>query len=539
MKPKAILNGSLQVPLSAFHDAAALAACKRATTVRPRGFQNEIPEPIEGFIEAEGVLHLPPAWGVLHATRGDYFSVSGVDHSQCTTGTFVGPSRHTRLPDPKHRLAPAGQAQFAAALAKKLPVSPILLVESYTGSGKTAVFLRQAALMGHRTLIIVPSERLADQWVSAIEKHLGVPREYIGRVQQGQCDYRKPQFVIGIIHSIAQRTYPPGFYQAFGIVCWDEVHTVAARMFSRTLGCFSAKYQVGLTATPKRKDGCAPLFLNYFGTPGVVNRAAALATDCRVVSYRSKKSYGRMPAARLLLALSRDEKRNAFLCGWIKWLYETGRTVLVVSHFVEHCELLMRMCSTYDIPPSVMGQFTGEITEGYRWEFPRPKRVQVGGQYLLYSPRTPLPSQQRVICVRYTPRDAFAVVQIVPKRLKGAKPEWREVPVEDLRELPVKVPSRRKMTLAEHDRVKKTATIIFATYGMFKMAQDVPRLDSGIDATPLGTATQVIGRIRRTGEGKLKPLWLTVNDPGVRICENLLKGRKADYQSSNVNLIYQ
>ena len=82
------------------------------------------------------------------------------------------------------------------------------------------------------------------------------------------------------------------------------------------------------------------------------------------------------------------------------------------------------------------------------------------------------------------------------------------------------------------ERIKRECQIIFATYGMMKEGQDVPRLDMGIDATPRSEGVQAIGRIRRECAGKRHPIWVTLFDPnGSSLLQGISGARIKDYKS--------
>jgi superfamily II DNA or RNA helicase len=105
------------------------------------------------------------------------------------------------------------------------------------------------------------------------------------------------------------------------------------------------------------------------------------------------------------------------------------------------------------------------------------------------------------------------------------------------------VAGKRKTTKSKQskdtlDFVKEKAQLIFATYGMMTEGIDIPRLDAGIDATPRSAATQLIGRIRRPMPGKRLPLWITVRDLRCSTSERYFKARCADYQTTNVEVVY-
>jgi len=56
---------------------------------------------------------------------------------------------------------------------------------------------------------------------------------------------------------------------AFGTVIVDECHHVPATVFKGIVDKFKARYKIGLTATPWRKDGRHVMLYDYFGGPGV------------------------------------------------------------------------------------------------------------------------------------------------------------------------------------------------------------------------------------------------------------------------------
>ena len=77
---------------------------------------------------------------------------------------------------------------------------------------------------------------------------------------------------------------------------------------------------------------------------------------------------------------------------------------------------------------------------------------------------------------------------------------------------------------------------IFATYGMFKYAIDIPRLDAGIDVTPQAEGVQMIGRIRRPLPGKKRPVWLTIHDVGNVTFSRYLACRLREFRANNVTV---
>jgi len=96
--------------------------------------------------------------------------------------------------------------------------------------------------------------------------------------------------------------------------------------------------------------------------------------------------------------------------------------------------------------------------------------------------------------------------------------------------------TRRKLSDDEIDFAKNHARIILATYGMAKEGLDIPRLDTGLDATPRADGTQAIGRIRRACEGKKRPVWFTIHDTNINIFSKYFHARMREYERAGATL---
>lgn len=123
----------------------------------------------------------------------------------------------------------------------------------------------------------------------------------------------------------------------------------------------------------------------------------------------------------------------------------------------------------------------------------------------------------------------------VPEESMGQFTGQQFVEVED--DSGKKILKKRKLPLKHLTFVKANAKLIFATYGMMTEGIDIPRLDTGIDTVPRGSATQLIGRIRRPLPGKKEPLWITILDEDTTMAKRLFKGRLKDYRNNNAEVI--
>lgn len=340
---RSYLSGWVSIPRKTIRDSE-LAKIERALTLQPVAFDNteEDPAPIKNYRKTRKYLHVPIAWGLRR------WPLSEIEDKSVRGKKWAVRKR----PDPNHPSAPAGQGDFLRKLFCSVKKNRTVLGVAATGNGKTVVALWLASMLGGnsrgvKTLIIVPSVNLAHNWRDEIKKHLGLRDDEIGWVQGAKCQFKNKKVVIGIVHSLGRRKYPKEFYKEFGFVVWDEVHTVAARTFSRTLGKFPARYLLGLTATPTRPDGCARLFLDYFCCDTVESHDHPMPCKALIYPFRLPRGV-RLPntnrgAAIALNILTKLRSRNELIVKIAMKAYKHKRTTLVLSDRIDQLEELRKM----------------------------------------------------------------------------------------------------------------------------------------------------------------------------------------------------
>lgn len=135
------------------------------------------------------------------------------------------------------------------------------------GFGKTVMAIYVACKLKQKTLVIVHQEHLLHQWCERIEQFTNASMDNgkIGFIRRDKVKVDDCDIVIGMLQSIAMRDYPMEIFQEFNTVIVDECHHVAAEVFSRALPKIVAPYTIGLSATPRRKDGLTKVFKWFLG----------------------------------------------------------------------------------------------------------------------------------------------------------------------------------------------------------------------------------------------------------------------------------
>lgn len=203
---------------------------------------------------------------VIHVPRGfDVRDVLGGDVDFHWTNGGVGIS----YPDFLFTLRPAQERAFEAYRQEQKNALPRVfyakgVVQLPTGMGKTVLALRIASYYKQRCIVLVHKNDLLEGWLKDIEKCFG------GKVKPGVMGGGKrtlgSQVTIATVQTFNRLSEEEkeSLYGAFGMVVLDECHHVGADIFN-IVGNFSARYRLGLSATPQRSDGMDYVFGLFFG----------------------------------------------------------------------------------------------------------------------------------------------------------------------------------------------------------------------------------------------------------------------------------
>ena len=101
------------------------------------------------------------------------------------------------------------------------------------------------------------------QWKDRILEFL--PNAKIGKIQQNTIDIEDKDIVLSMVQSLSMKEYPEDTFKSFGLAIFDECHHLGAEVFHKSMTKVASKYMLGLSATPKEKDGLSKVFEWYIG----------------------------------------------------------------------------------------------------------------------------------------------------------------------------------------------------------------------------------------------------------------------------------
>lgn len=212
-----------------------------------------------------------------------------------------------------------------------------------TAFGKTVTAAAMIAERGTNTLILVHRTELLKQWRERLQSFLGIGKGIVGTIGGGKA---KPtgKIDIAVMQSVSRQGDVNPLVENYGHVIIDECHHVGAVSFDAILKRVKAKYVLGLTATPIRRDGQQPIIFMQCGP--IRHKAAkpeSAPHDLEVIPQMLHKRID-LPQETgiqdVFRQLATDENRTAAISAQIESAFSQGRKVLVLTERTEHLDAI-------------------------------------------------------------------------------------------------------------------------------------------------------------------------------------------------------
>lgn len=240
------------------------------------------------------------------------------------------------------------------------------------GSGKTQMGLEAVARIGGKTLWLTHTTDLLTQSMNRARQCFGLPASEYGTITAGKVNVGNTLTFATV--QTASNIDLSQYRDEWDCIVVDECHKAVGSptrmmMFYRVLSALSARYKIGLTATPYRADGLERCMFALLGD--VIHEVPQSAVAGNTVPVRVKfvntgytpdidditDGDGTLNYAKLISDITENAKRNEVI---IQQIFEASRNgaVLVLSDRINQLEDLeteITMYSPYNIKCARLG----------------------------------------------------------------------------------------------------------------------------------------------------------------------------------------
>jgi len=292
-----------------------------------------VTEPFKVYRETNNYIIVPRNYGIEKFGKPKINSLSNIIKVDVTFSTLF------QLRD--------YQRQAISDCYKAFKKTGGCILQLGTGLGKTFCSCWMIAELKGKAIIIVNTNTLKEQWTSEINKF--IPNARIGYIQQNKMDVLDKDIVIAMLQSITLKEYPSEVFIGYKLAVFDETHRICSKKFSRSIFTIGAQYNLGLSATPERKDGLTKVLHFHLGQVAHKNKKTheneILVSIYKIRNKNYKEIYTRFgkpnrPAMITKLTIT-PERNNLILSKIVELVNDPERQILVMTERREHA-LLMR-----------------------------------------------------------------------------------------------------------------------------------------------------------------------------------------------------
>lgn len=212
-----------------------------------------------------------------------------------------------------------------------------------TAFGKTVTAAALIARRGVNTLVLVHRTELLQQWKERLQAFLGADKTTVGSIGGGKA---KPTGIIdvAVMQSLSRQGEVSEQVKNYGQIIVDECHHLSAFSFEAILKAAAARYVLGLTSTPIRRDGQQLIIFMQCGPIRYTAARPESAPADLVVVPRWLPRPIVMPDGAgiqdVFLQVCRDAERTAKIVAEVEEAFGLVRKILLLTERTDHLSVI-------------------------------------------------------------------------------------------------------------------------------------------------------------------------------------------------------
>ncbi len=244
-------------------------------------------------------------------------------------------------------------------------------------SGKTVIGVAIGCSIKSRVIVLANQKELIDQFATTIKLFTNYKKikqetgKEIFAINPKPDEIHKYKFCLFTYQqfiSKAGKKRLKKIKDKFGLTIVDEAHRMPAKCFTDVVDNINSRYRLGLTATPKRKDG---LHFKSFKVLGpVVVEGLSEQLPCKVIVKATKLNIPKFSRwTTFINMLARSKTRDKLIVKRIVKDLEKGRKIVIPIERVKHgTEIAKRLYKEFDEGYCVR-EVTGSTPKPYREQY--------------------------------------------------------------------------------------------------------------------------------------------------------------------------
>jgi len=198
---------------------------------------------------------------------------------------------------------------------------------------------------------------LLQQWRDRLQAFLAGGNDAIGTIGGGK---NRPggQIDIAVMQSLSRQGEVNPLVERYGHVIVDECHHVGAASFDAILKSTKARFVLGLTATPIRRDGQQPIIFMQCGPIRyTAGKPVGAPHQLNVLPHCRFKPIALSPEAGIQAVfrhLAQDADRTEAIAAEAHDAFREGRKVLVLTERMDHLDAILVVLEMRALTPFVL-----------------------------------------------------------------------------------------------------------------------------------------------------------------------------------------